>query len=203
MKQSLKYNILTIPNKIKVDIKILLDDKKPEYISEDGEFFSLTIYPLIIISIIRPFIVNEDGLKKKPSWNPNDSLILTKYNFPLLMRELEEIQKDLKIRELFSYIGDRLELNEELATKVTRKIRLGNNSVELSPIIITREDDRIEGIKFKINNDDSIIKLSINDLDSFIYNLKHSDIDTITFMLYNRYNGKGCASNVRSDSWNK
>lgn len=202
MKQSLKYNMLTIPNKLKVDIKILLDDKGAEYISDDNEFFSLSIYPLIIISIIRPFIVNEDGLKKKPTWNPNDSLILTKYNFPLLIRELEEIQKDLKIRELFSYIGDRLELNEDLADKIIRKIKLGNNAIELTPIIISKEEDRIEGIKLKINNEDSVIKLSINDVDSLIYNLKHMDIESISFMLYNKYNRKG-KSNVRSDSWNK
>lgn len=202
MKQSLKYNMLTIPNKLKVDIKILLDDKGAEYISDDNEFFSLSIYPLIIISIVRPFIVNEDGLKKKPTWNPNDSLILTKYNFPLLIRELEEIQKDLKIRELFSYVGDRLELNEDLADKIIRKIKLGNNAIELTPIIISKEEGRIEGIKLKINNEDSVIKLSINDLDSLIYNLKHMDIESISFMLYNKYNRKG-KSNVRSDSWNK
>lgn len=202
MKQSLKYNMLTIPNKLKVDVKILLDDKGAEYISDDNEFFSLSIYPLIIISIVRPFIVNEDGLKKKPTWNPNDSLILTKYNFPLLIRELEEIQKDLKIRELFSYVGDRLELNEDLADKIIRKIKLGNNAIELTPIIISKEEGRIEGIKLKINNEDSVIKLSINDLDSLIYNLKHMDIESISFMLYNKYNRKG-KLNVRSDSWNK
>lgn len=202
MKQSLKYNMLTIPNKLKVDIKIILDDKGAEYISDDNEFSSISIYPLIIISIIRPFIVNEDGLKKKPTWNPNDSIILTKYNFPLLIRELEEIQKDLKIRELFSYVGDRLELNEDLAEKIIRKIKLGYNNVELAPIIISKEEDRIEGIKLKINNEDSVIKLSINDVDSLIYNLKHMDTESISFMLYNKYNVKG-KSDVRSDPGDK
>lgn len=202
MKQSLKYNMLTIPNKLKVDIKIILDDKGAEYISDDNEFSSLSIYPLVIISIIRPFIVNEDGLKKKPTWSPNDSIILTKYNFPLLIRELEEIQKDLKIRELFSYVGDRLELNEDLADKIIRKIKLGYNAIELAPIIISKDEDRIEGIKLKINNEDSVVKLSINDVDSLIYNLKHMDIESISFMLYNKYNIKG-KSNARSDPWDK
>ena len=189
MKRSMKFSVLTIPNKLKVDLKLIVDDSiASEYVSPTKDIMSLSVYPLISISIVRPFEIDSDGIKRRAPWNPNDSLPLTKYTLPLLLKELKELNADMKIKELYNYFNNRLELNEDLGEKITRKFKIGNNSVELSPVVITLLDDtRVEGIKFKINNEESIVLLTLNDIEALIFNLDHCCSDILTFMLFNRY----------------
>lgn len=189
MKRSMKYNLLVVPNKIKIDEKIILDDTIPaEYISITNDIISLSLFPLISLSITRPFELDENGIRKRPPWNPNDNLALTKYTLPIFVRELSELCTDLKIKELFNYLNNRLEVNEDLAEKITKTFKVGNNAVQLKPIVIALPDDtRVEGVKFKINNEDSTVLLTINEVDSILFTLTHTNIDQVAFMLFDRY----------------
>jgi hypothetical protein len=147
--------------------------------------------PIINISIVRPAEIDSNGMKVRPAWNPNDTLVTTKFTLPIFITELMGIQSDMKTPELYTYQGDRLELNEEYASKIRRAFMVGNTTVELSAVVIVNSDDtRIEGIKIKFNNEQSTILLSLNELNSVVYNLTHLDADNLTLMLYTHYANK-------------
>lgn len=202
MKRSLKYNLLVVPNKIKVDEKIILDDQMPaEYTSLNNDVVSLSLFPLITISITRPFELDESGVKKRPPWNPNDSLPMTKYSLPIFVRELKELCSDLRIKELYNYTNRRLELNEDLAEKVTKTFKVGNNGVQLKPVVIALPDDtRVEGAKLKINNEDSVVLLTVNELDSLLFTLCRSNYDQVALMLFSQYCRDGVKGKI--NDWN-
>lgn len=202
MKRSLKYNLLVVPNKIKVDEKIILDDQMPaEYTSLSNDVVSLSLFPLITISITRPFELDESGIKKRPPWNPNDSLPMTKYSLPIFVRELKELCSDLRIKELYNYNNKRLELNEDLAEKVTKTFKIGNNGVQLKPVVIALPDDtRVEGAKLKINNEDSVVLLTVNELDSLLFTLCRSNYDQVALMLFSQYCRDGVKGKI--NDWN-
>lgn len=199
MKKSIKFPVLTVPNKLKVDLKIVVDDvMKPEYVSPGEESVSLNIYPLISVSITRPFEIDENGLKKRAAWNPNDNLPLTKYTVPVFLKALTEINEDMKIKELYNYFNSRLEVNEELAEKVTKTFRVGNNTVQFKPVVIALPDDsRVEGIKFKINNEESVALLTLNDIEALIYSLSNLNAEQLALTLYLNY----CKKGIKND-WN-
>lgn len=193
MKKSLKYTLLTIPNKLQVDVKAIVEDTgvlASEYISPTKEFVALKLYPLITLSIIRPYEMDESGVRRRLNWSPNDSLPLTKYTLPVFLKEFLDIKKDMEIKELYSYIGNRLELNENLAEKITKKFKVGNNYVELTPVVISLLDDtRVEGIKLKINNEESTVLLTVNDVESLAFTLTNSQFDLIVINLFKMYKG--------------
>ena len=193
MKKSLKYTLLTIPNKLQVDIKAIVEDTgvlASEYISPTKEFVALKLYPLITLSIVRPYEMDESGVRRRLNWSPNDSLPLTKYTLPVFLKEFLDIKKDMEIKELYSYIGNRLELNENLAEKITKKFKVGNNYVELTPVVISLLDDtRVEGIKLKINNEESTVLLTVNDIESLAFTLTNSQFDLIVINLFKMYKG--------------
>ena len=193
MKKSLKYTLLTIPNKLQVDVKAIVEDTgvlASEYISPTKEFIALKLYPLITLSIVRPYEMDESGVRRRLNWSPNDSLPLTKYTLPVFLKEFLDIKKDMEIKELYSYIGNRLELNENLAEKITKKFKVGNNYVELTPIVISLLDDtRVEGIKLKINNEESTVLLTVNDIESLAFTLTNSQFDLIVINLFKMYKG--------------
>ena len=85
---------------LRVDVKVITDDSNvSEYVSSGGDVCSLTLYPLVSISIVRGFEIDENGVRVRPPWNPNDSLPLTKYNVAVFLKELKEIANDMKIKE--------------------------------------------------------------------------------------------------------
>lgn len=190
MKQIVRYRHLTIPGKLTSDIRIMVDDRGSEYHSNMNmnDSTSINLFPVINLSITRLGDVDENGNKIKAPWNPNDSLGMTKYNLPIFVDELYNIQQDMKIPELYTYHGKRLEINEEIASKIRRVFMIGNVTLELTAIVITQNDDsRLEGIKMKFNNEQSSVQLTLNELNSLIFNYKHIDIDSISLLLYLNY----------------
>ncbi len=195
MKQIIKCLCLTLPKKLRVDLRLIIDDRNnTEFISmrEDIKNISVNFYPTIGVSIIRPREIDENGKFQSAPWNPDDNLGMTKYNFPTFVNELKGIQKDLRIPKLYTYQGKRLELNEAEAEKIRRVFMIGNMTIELSAVVITKADTdgtdmRIEGIKMKFNNERSSVLLTLNDLDSLVYNLDHLDIDSLAMLMYLNY----------------
>lgn len=202
MKQLLKYHVFTIPSKLRADIRLSIDDTRTsaEYNGEyEGNKFNyLTLYPTVSLSIVRPLELDDEGKRIKGVWNPNDSLLMTKYSFPLFMTELSGIQQDMKIPELYTYHGKRLELNEEVAAKIRRVFMISSVTIEMSAVIIESEDNRLEGIKIKFNNESSSILLTLNDLNSLVYNLSNMDVDTISFLMYDKYVKSGQTNTLKS-----
>lgn len=188
MKHIIRYRYLNIPNKLSGDIRLSIE-KNPEYISsfEGGTSTNLTLFPIISLSINRPSSVDENGMKVKTPWNPNDSIGMTKYNLPVFIREIKCIEKDLLIPDIYHYVKDRLEVNPDKYESVRRVFMIGNTTIELSPVVINDNDTLLEGIKMKFNNENSVTSLTINELRSLIFNLEHLDVDSITLSLYFNY----------------
>lgn len=191
MKQTLKYHSFSIPSKLRCDIRLALDDtRSAEYNGtfEGNIVNNLSLYPMISLSIIRPVELDEEGKRIRGPWNPNDSLPMTKYSLPILISEIIGIQQDMKIPELYTYHGKRLELNEQVAAKIRRVFMIGTTTLELSAVVIEQENDnRVEGIKIKFNNEQSSVFLTLNELTSLSYNLNNINLDIIAFMMYNKF----------------
>lgn len=190
MKETVRYQFALIPGKLRAEIKLTIDLQRPsEYYTngDDQKGLSMNFLPLVTLTIARPTVTDENGNKVKPPYNNNDQLGMTKYNFPLFMRQATAFQEKMKTPDLYTYIGERLELNEKKAEEVRDVFPIGNSMVELSAVIITRDTEknsRIEGIKIKFNNEQSTVVLTINEYDSLIYNLEHVDIDNLALNLY-------------------
>lgn len=187
MKHYIRYQVLNIPDKLRCEIRINIGDRSPEYTSESvsGRNTSITLYPIITLSITRAMEIDEEGRKMRPRINPNDMLSMTRYQLPLLIDELNHIENDMKTPELFTYQGKRLELNEEIGKKVRRVFMIGTVTLELTAVVITQQDEsRVEGIKMKYNNEQSTVLLTLNDLRSLIFTLEHTDIDNVSMSLY-------------------
>ncbi len=192
-KQVVRCHILTIAKKLRVDVRISVDDRFSAMFSstyDDAKNTSITIYPSIGVQLLKPGGVDENGKVVRAPWNPNDNLGMTKYNFPIFVNELAGIQQDMKTPNLYTYQGKRLELNEEVAAKIRRVFVIGNMMIELSAVVITQDDSvegvdaRVEGIKMKFNNEQSSVQLTLNELNSFVWNLEHTDIDTLCMLMY-------------------
>lgn len=190
MKQTTSYRFLTIQGKLKGDLKIIIDtERNPEYTSTgaSGNNISLTFYPLVNLTIVRPSTTDENGQRIQAPWNVNDSLSMNKFNVAIFRKELTEIIKSMEITELYTYHGTRLELNEEMAEKVRRVFMIGMTTVEISPVVIVQDDSRLEGVKMKFNNEQSSVLLTLNDLTALQDNINRFDIDSIAMLLYLNY----------------
>lgn len=193
MKQYLKFQSLVIAGKLRTEIRIMLDNKSPEFISnkEDTRSVILSLFPTICISLTKPLERGEDGKVIPAVWNPNDSLSMTKYNFPIFLEELIGMKNDMKTPDLYVYTGKRLELNEDAAAKIRRVFMIGSVTVEFSAVVIVQPDDtRVEGIKMKFNNEQSSVFLTLNEISSLAFNLSHMDIDSISLAMYLNYANK-------------
>lgn len=187
MKQVTRYQFLNIPGKMRGELRITIDsERSPEYtsINEGGTNTGLTIYPSISLAITRPPEMDDNGQRVRAPWNPNDYLPMTKFYLPIFVNELHGIITDMKIPDLYTYHGKRLELNEEIAAKIRRPFVIGNTTVELSAVVIIQDDDRLEGVKLKFNNEQSSVLLTLNELTSLHDNLAKLDVDSISILLY-------------------
>jgi len=191
MKQTVRYTVLIISGKLRADVRITIDDvRSPEFMSNNNGDKSTTLglFPFITIALTKPPETDENGNKVRAPWNPNDSLGMTKYTFPIFVRELSGIYQDLKTNDLYTYTGKRLELNEEVAMKIRRVFMVGNTVVELSAVVIHQSDEsRVEGIKMKFNNEQSSVLLTLNDIESLTMTLRSVDIDVVALLMYFNY----------------
>lgn len=189
-KQYVRYQGLIIPSKLRLDIRLTIDERGGEYVSSNADISSsnITFFPIIGLTITRKNEIDENGQKIKIPFNPNDTLNMSKFTMPLLANNLKGIQKDLLIIDMYKYQGKRLELNEKLAEEKRRVFMVGNTTLELTIVVIVQEDEsRVEGIKMKFNNEQSSVLLTLNELDSLVYTLDHLDVDSIAFLLYINY----------------
>lgn len=192
MNQTVRTNVLTIPNKLKCDVRLFVSDRgNPEYKSRlEGQINTiLSMFPSVMLTIIRAPEFDEDGKRIRAVMNPDDSLAVNKYHFPILVTELKGMCDDLKTPELYQYHGKRLEINELAAEKIRRVFMIGRTTVELSAIVVVvtnqlGEDERREGVKLKFNNEQSSVCLTVNEITSLAYTLDHLDLDTVALMLY-------------------
>lgn len=192
MKHQIKYQITTIPNKLRFELKLIIDDTRDrsEYASviNADKYLTVSLYPILTLSIIRQAEIDETGNRVRAPFNINDSLAMTKYNYPIFVNELSTIQESFKTPELYSYTDKRLEINDELASKVRRVFMIGNNVVEMIPVVIAQPDEtRVEGLKVKFNNEQSSVLLTINDIESLVFTMNHVTIDMIAMTIYNTY----------------
>lgn len=194
MKQNVKYRSLVIPGKLTIEVRIMIDDRGGEYLSSfDGNrSTSISFFPIVSMTLTKPAELDDNGNRVRAPWNPNDNLGMTKFNMPIMYNNLKAIQEDMKTPELYTYHGKRLELNEEAAAKIRKVYLIGNTTIELSAVVVinTADDSRVEGIKMKFNNEQSTVLLTLNELDSLIYNLGHMDVDSLALLMYLNYINK-------------
>ena len=186
MKQIIRYRFMTIPSKLTGELRITINsERNTEYSSqyEGGRSTNLAIFPIISISIVKP----HDDITRG-TWDPNESIGLTKFSLPIFINELESIERSMKIPTLYSYTNNRLELNEKEASKIRKAFMVGNNmTVELSPVVIEKEGNYYEGIKMKFNTEANVTTLTLNELTSVIYNLRNLSVDVLTLQLYTNF----------------
>lgn len=197
MKRQIKYRIMMIPKKLSVELRLTVDTSRNPRFSANGEttteingdtFTSLTMFPLISLSILRPAEIDENGLRQRAPFNPSDNLGMTRYQFPIFVSELERANANLKVPELYRYLDQRLTLNEELAEQYRQVFVIGNIAVELVPVVITQPDEtKVEGIRMKFNNETSTVPLTLNDIESLLFTLKGIDIDNIVLFIHATY----------------
>lgn len=191
MKQTTSYRFLNITNKIRGDLKIIIDtDRSPEYISNNanGKNVSIAFYPIVTLTMVKPPQTDENGQRVQVPWNVNDSLSMNKVNLAVFKNEFKEIMNGMKIPELYTYHGKRLELSESIAEKVRRVFMINPTmTVELSPVVIVQDDDRLEGIKIKFNNEQSSTILTLNEVTGFYEVIDKLEIDSVAMLLYLNY----------------
>jgi hypothetical protein len=197
MKQVVRFQNLVIAGKLRTEVRITIDDRGGEWSSSynGDKSTAITFLPTITLTLTRPGEIDENGNRTKAPYNINDNLGMSKYNFPIFINELKAIYQDLKITELYTYKGKRLELNEEVASKIRRVFMIGKVTLELSAVVVVQpdssgEDTRVEGIKMKFNNEQSSVLLTLNEFESLIYNLEHFDIDSVCLLMYLNYISK-------------
>lgn len=187
MKQVLRYQALTVPGKLRVEVRLIVDDRGVEshFAGDSSQNVSIAPRPFIVANIVRPTETDENGQRMRAPWDPADSLSMTKYTLPIFLEELRSIYQDMKIPELYTYHGERLEINEEVAQKVRKVLRVGNAMVELSAQVIVQEDDtRVEGIKMKFNNEQHSVLLTLNDLAALLYTFDNINLDSVCLLMY-------------------
>lgn len=191
MKQTTSYRFLSIQNKIRGDLKIIIDtDRNPEYVSNNasGTNTSIAFYPIVTLTIVKPPQIDENGQRVQVPWTINDSLSMNKINLAIFKNEFKEIMNGMKTPELYTYHGKRLELNESIAEEVRRVFMINPTmTVELSPVVIMQDDDRLEGIKIKFNNEQSTVTLTLNEVTGFYEVINKLEIDSVAMLLYLNY----------------
>lgn len=196
MKRQIRYRIMTIPKKMTVELKMTVDTMKSRF-APNGEstnelngdvYTGLSLFPLVCLVITRQADYDENGQRQRLPYNPNDSLGMTRYQLPIFIGELIRMGESMKVPELYSYVEQRLVVNEELADRHRRVFVIGNMTVEMLPVVITQPDEtKVEGIKLKFNNEGSTVPLTLNDLESLMFTLQHLDVDTISLQLHMTY----------------
>lgn len=186
MKTIIRYSPWMILNKLKIEVKLSIDEKTVWKSQFNGSnYVSWNFNPQTVLMILREKEFGDNGTPVKNNWSPGDSLLLNKYHYPIMVEELKTIQTSMKIPDLYTYTGKRLELNEEVAQKVRRTFRIGRiDAIELAPVVIVQDDERIEGIKMKFNHEDHHVLLTVNDLTSLVYTMENLDIDSIILNMY-------------------
>ena len=190
MKENVRYQTLLIPRKVRIYVKLAIDTDRISvenvYVGTNGiSNTSITLSPLITLELIRDGELDENGVRARAVWNRNDVLPMTKFSLPLFLNELNGMCEDLKTPELYTYTDDRLELNNKIAEKIRKIVKVGQMyTVELSAVVIEQDEKHIEGIKLKINNEQSTVLLTLNEIESLRYNLQNLNVDSVALSLY-------------------
>ena len=195
MKQIVRYRFMTIPNKLVGDLRVTIDESshaENRNMYNGGVSTNLVILPMINIEILRPVETNDNGRRFRPHGNSNDSIGLTKFNYPTFLNEIKTVYESMKTPNMFVYRGERLDINDKECEKARRAFTVGRTSVELKPTIIEQMVDggqvqRLEGIKMKFNNEDSTVLLTIREIESLIWILASLNIDTMVFLMYTNF----------------
>ena len=90
MKQVLRYQALTVPGKLRVEVRLIVDDRGVEshFAGDSSQNVSISPRPFIVANIIRPTETDENGQRMRAPWDPADSLSMTKYTLPIFLEEL-------------------------------------------------------------------------------------------------------------------
>ena len=193
MRQIVRYRFMTIPNKLYADVRVTIDDTSRAEVNnkfDGGRSINLTLLPMINIQMLKPLELDSTGRKFRPRPNGNDSVGLTKMNLPTFVNELKRIHKELdENEELYTYRGDRLDLNDTMAEKVRRAFLIGRVAVELRAVVIEQVLDtgitqREKGIKMKFNNEESTVLLTMVELEAMIWIMDNVDIDNLVLSMY-------------------
>lgn len=194
MRQIVRYRFMTIPNKLVGEMRITVDERSAEYTAQfdGGRSTNISLFPVINLQMLQPADTSDSiSTFAKSGWDPNASIGLTKFTFPIFFEELKAINRGLRKPDLYSYHGTRLEINPKEAEKARRVFMIGTTTIELAPVVIDTAENKLEGIKMKFNNERASILLTVNELTVLVYNLNSLNIDLLAFNMYLNYVSKG------------
>lgn len=186
------------------EFRLTIEDGRssPEYSSvfEGGRSTNISLFPVLSINIIRSPEIDEIGNKVRAPWNINDSITMTKFTIPIFTNEIKTLYEEIKRPEMYTYHGDRLEVNEKLANEVRHVFMIGSTTLELIPVVIDNKGNLVEGIKMKFNNEKSMVLLTINEFISLIYSMEHVDMDDIAMNLYFNFMRKAVVETPKDET---
>lgn len=192
MRHIVRYRYMTIPNKVIGELRITVEDRQSEYRSmfDGGKATNLTLYPIVHVQLLpnQASEVNDAGLRTRVPWDINDSIGLTKFTLPIFINEFKEFYESMKTPDLYSYRGERLELNDSVATKVRKVFIISTTTIEFTAaVLVDQNNTLLEGMKMKFNNEKSSVLLTLNEMTAILYNLTHLEVDALSLMMYTHY----------------
>ena len=179
---------MNIPGKLKCEIRVTINTEgtmrtESTYSSANSEGYTLNLAPLYQITIIRR---NDSESGVPPVRNMSDSISLTKYHMSIFLDNLTAVYNGLKIPSMYGYdAGNKLQLNEVEATKIIKIFKVWNTAIEMAPVVILNSDDtRMEGIKLMFSNEESMVLLTLTDIEALMFGMNNADMDAVAIGLF-------------------
>lgn len=113
-------------------------------------------------------------------WSIRQNLMITEDNIHKFINKLKKARKWFKAKkydDLFYLEDGILKLNKEMSKELVEYVQFNNDkSIVLTPAVITDKGQNYEGILMFVNNKETIITLSINELKTLLYILKKMNL---------------------------
>lgn len=140
--------------------------------SEIGEVYNINIH-------FKSYLLLE-SIDSSISWNLRQNIMITDSNIHKFIKKLKKANKWFKSKkydDLFYIENNLLKLNKEMSRELVEFVNFNNDkSITIIPAVITDYGQNYEGVIMFVNNKNTVITLSINELRTLIYKLKKMDL---------------------------
>lgn len=179
----ISYPIVTL-GKLAVRFHLKLFDQNSrvhnEFNFENKDYVRIDTKPFVTLEPI-----SEEGV-----WAPGRTLIVSNRNIFALIKGLKEAKQVLYEKDVFATKNGELILYNDVAeqNRVVIRIPFTKQAVAIRAAVVRGSDDiTYEGVILLINDDNNFAYLTIDELESLIYNISRIDFNVYSQMLLNYY----------------
>jgi hypothetical protein len=147
-----------------------------------NDYLRVNPSPYIIIDI-------TSYMTKGESWNPNQSVTLTRYYLFRFLQGLKRLINDFHShKDLFYYQNDELVVDNDIANEITISVQTsGSKLVMMKPCVVPDEESSTgnvyEGCIFYINNMENFAYLTYTEMEYLYYELAKIDMTSLSLQL--------------------